>query len=133
MEKRTLLVVSAIIMLALTMPALLAQGVEERTSSKSVSTRHSSVIRGRKIDYTATAGTITVEEGESKCELFYIAYTRDDADNPDGRPITFAFNGGPGMSSTYINFLCLLWGLVHTRMFNLVSGDTGTLSGHHHT
>ena len=107
MKKRTLIVLSAIIMLALTMPALLAQGAEEQTSNKSVSTRHSSVIRGRKIDYTATAGTITVEEGESKCELFYIAYTRDDVDNPDERPITFAFNGGPGASSTYINFLCL--------------------------
>ena len=35
--------------------------------------------------------------------MFYVAYTRDDAQEVAKRPITFAFNGGPGSSSVWLH------------------------------
>jgi carboxypeptidase C (cathepsin A) len=35
--------------------------------------------------------------------MFYVAYTRDDAQDLAKRPITFAFNGGPGSSSVWLH------------------------------
>uniref|UniRef100_UPI003A8A7FA4 S10 family peptidase n=2 Tax=Sphingomonas sp. GlSt437 TaxID=3389970 RepID=UPI003A8A7FA4 len=62
----------------------------------------SAVIGGRTINYTATVGTIVVRDAEGKKigEVVYTAYTV-----PGGgeRPVTFAFNGGPGASSVYLN------------------------------
>ena len=63
-------------------------------------TRHSIVVDGRELDYTATAGTITLseEDGTEKANVFFVAYTVDDEDDDDTatRPLTFTFNGGPG-------------------------------------
>ena len=59
---------------------------------------------GRKIAYTATAGTLALfdQNGEKTAAVFYTAYVAKDAD-PARRPLTFAFNGGPGAASAYIN------------------------------
>ena len=35
--------------------------------------------------------------------MFYVAYTRDDAQDVSKRPITFSFNGGPGSSSVWLH------------------------------
>ena len=35
--------------------------------------------------------------------MFYVAYTRDDVPGAARRPITFAFNGGPGSSSVWLH------------------------------
>lgn len=72
-----------------------------------VTTTHKTVIQGKTVNYTATAGTMAVESGGGQCEIFFIAYTRDGVQDLSKRPITFAFNGGPGAASLYINFLCL--------------------------
>ncbi|MCR4741077.1 MAG: hypothetical protein K5886_12570 [Lachnospiraceae bacterium] len=72
-----------------------------------VSTKHKAVIHGQTIEYTATCGKMTVENDAGACGIFFIAYTRDDAADPGKRPVTFAFNGGPGAASSYINFLCM--------------------------
>lgn len=69
------------------------------------SVTHGSVtVNGRTIRYTATAGTITLknDKGDPIASMFYIAYTKDGAD-PDKRPLTFAYNGGPGGSSVLVN------------------------------
>lgn len=68
-------------------------------------TRHEVVIGGETIRYTARAGSMTLPdyEGKPKADVFYVAYTRDDADDPASRPITFAFNGGPGSSSVWLH------------------------------
>ncbi|MFG0330268.1 MAG: S10 family peptidase [Phycisphaerales bacterium] len=70
-----------------------------------VVTDHSIMIDGEVVDYTATAGTFTMatESGEPQADLFFIAYTRDDVEDPADRPITFAFNGGPGSSSVWLH------------------------------
>lgn len=36
-------------------------------------------------------------------DLFFTAYTLDDVEDPATRPVTFAYNGGPGAASAYVN------------------------------
>jgi carboxypeptidase C (cathepsin A) len=61
-------------------------------------------IAGRPLAYTATAGTLSLydQNGERSAAVFYVAYTAKDADATK-RPITFAFNGGPGAASAYLH------------------------------
>src|SRR5690349_10711056 len=68
-------------------------------------TRHAIVVDGKRIAYTATAGyiPITDDSGKTQARIFYVAYTRDDAGDASTRPLTFAFNGGPGASSMWLH------------------------------
>ncbi|WP_266158873.1 S10 family peptidase [Dyella silvatica] len=67
-------------------------------------TIHQSIrIGGRTLSYDATVGVIPVRDAKGKkiAEVVYTAYTV-----PGGnarRPVTFAFNGGPGASSVFLN------------------------------
>jgi carboxypeptidase C (cathepsin A) len=38
-----------------------------------------------------------------KAKVFFVAYTLDDSGEPATRPLTFAFNGGPGSSSVWLH------------------------------
>ena len=80
----------------------LAPSAAEGTASV---THHVAVIGGKAIRYTATAGTIEVTgPGEqSRADLFYVAYTVDADGGPGSRPLTFAYNGGPGGSSALVH------------------------------
>jgi carboxypeptidase C (cathepsin A) len=43
-------------------------------------------------------------EGEKpRAQVFFVAYTRDDAPDKSKRPLTFSFNGGPGSSSVWLH------------------------------
>ncbi|MFH1068497.1 MAG: peptidase S10 [Candidatus Glassbacteria bacterium] len=77
----------------------------ELTREVSSVTRHSVTISGKKIDYSATAGTIMLreEDGTPKASVFYIAYTRDGVTDLSKRPLSFSFNGGPGSSSVWLH------------------------------
>jgi carboxypeptidase C (cathepsin A) len=68
-------------------------------------THHSIEINGKKLDYTATAGYIHLkdESGKSRADMFFVAYTKDNGEDKARRPITFAFNGGPGASSVFLH------------------------------
>ena len=68
-------------------------------------TEHSIQINGRTIDYTATAGTLVLKKDDVKpiASIFFVAYTRGDAGDKSARPVTFAFNGGPGSSSVWLH------------------------------
>lgn len=68
-------------------------------------THHTIRLGDRVIPYTATAGYITLrtEESKSKANVFYVAYTREDVKDPSRRPVTFAFNGGPGSSTVWLH------------------------------
>ena len=78
-----------------------------------VQTRHKVTIGGKELKYTATTGTIVLKEeiekdekaeGEkAKASIFFIAYTKDGEKDSSKRPITFAFNGGPGSSSVWLH------------------------------
>ena len=86
---------------------------EEKKDSKEppkdniATTQHSIKVGGETINYTARAGTIVMkdEDGNAKANAFFIAYTRDGADAAK-RPVTFAFNGGPGSSSVWLHMGC---------------------------
>ncbi len=56
---------------------------------------------GRTLRYTVTVGKMPVRDkmGKTIGEVVYTAYTVPGKD----RPVTFAFNGGPGASSVYLN------------------------------
>ena len=68
------------------------------------SVRQVTHVAGRTVDYTATVGVIPVRDdtGRKTAEVVFTAYTLDGPREP-GRPVTFAFNGGPGASSVYLN------------------------------
>ncbi|MBL7999922.1 MAG: peptidase S10, partial [Candidatus Kapabacteria bacterium] len=67
-------------------------------------TTHSVTIGGRQLRYTATAGfmRLTDDTGKPKADVFYMAYTADTGKGGE-RPVTFAFNGGPGSSSVWLH------------------------------
>ena len=67
-------------------------------------THHQVKVGEASVAFTATAATLSFanDKGEGRAGIFYVAYTRDEA-NPDRRPITFVFNGGPGASSAYLH------------------------------
>jgi carboxypeptidase C (cathepsin A) len=58
-------------------------------------------LNGKTLKYTATVGTLAVKNAEGKPtgEVVFTSYT---IDGPN-RPVTFAFNGGPGAASVYLN------------------------------
>lgn len=68
-------------------------------------TEHTARIGGRTVAYRAAAGTFVLrgEDGEQRASVFSVAYTRTDDGDPAGRPLTFAFNGGPGSSSAWLH------------------------------
>jgi carboxypeptidase C (cathepsin A) len=68
------------------------------------SVRQVTHVAGRTLNYTATVGSIPVrdEKGKKIGEVVFTAYTLDGPKDPN-RPVTFAFNGGPGAASVYLN------------------------------
>src|SRR5215467_12938192 len=77
-----------------------------------------------KVDYTATAGTLSLfdQSGERAAAVFYTAYVAKGGD-PAKRPITFVFNGGPGAASAYLNL-----GLVGPRIVDFGPGNRDAAS-----
>ncbi len=59
-------------------------------------------LEGKTLHYTVTVGALPVRDSDGKIagEVVVTAYTMEGAN----RPVTFAFNGGPGASSVYLNF-----------------------------
>ncbi len=95
-----------------------------------VTSRHSITLDdGGELSYSVTTGRIVLrQEGHTddkfdgpqpKAEVFVTAYTADSED-PRARPVTFAFNGGPGSSSVWLHL-----GLLGPR--RVVMGDVGNL------
>jgi carboxypeptidase C (cathepsin A) len=68
-------------------------------------TQHVIRINGKELRYTATAGYMVLkrEDGKPRANVFYIAYTMDGVKDKSRRPVTFAFNGGPGSSSVWLH------------------------------
>ena len=72
---------------------------------RTVVTHASVTIDGQKIPYSATAGTLLLYDPkqEPTAIVFYIAYTEDGAKDAANRPVTFAYNGGPGGASALVD------------------------------
>jgi len=95
-----------------------------------VTTSHSITIDGKELRYTATAGRVVLrteahtddkfDGPQAKAEVFMVAYTADAGDTAN-RPVTFAFNGGPGSSSIWLHL-----GVLGPR--RVLMGDAGDLA-----
>jgi carboxypeptidase C (cathepsin A) len=95
-----------------------------------VSTHHTIKLAGTDLSYTATTGRIVLREEVHtdgrfdghlpKAEVFVTSYVADAAKS-GSRPVTFAFNGGPGSSSVWLHL-----GLLGPR--RVLSGDAGDLA-----
>jgi carboxypeptidase C (cathepsin A) len=99
-------------------------------SDDTVTTRHVLVTGREEFSYTATAGRLVLREEihtdgtfdghRPKAEMFVVSYRRDGVDDLTKRPVTFAFNGGPGSSSVWLHL-----GLLGPR--RVLMGDVGEL------
>lgn len=77
-----------------------------------VERKHTLTIGRKKLSYTTRTGRIVLREEvledgkatgfKAKATVFITAYTLDGGD-PRKRPVTFAFNGGPGSSSVWLH------------------------------
>ncbi len=73
-------------------------------TSPPVITKHTLSIGGKTISYTATTGYMKIndEAGKHKANIFFTSYVKD-GDKVESRPLTFAFNGGPGSASLWLH------------------------------
>ena len=69
-----------------------------------VVTHHQITLDGKVLKYTATTGRLPLKRGDGKIEgeMFFVAYTLDGQD-AEKRPLTFAFNGGPGSATIWLH------------------------------
>jgi carboxypeptidase C (cathepsin A) len=115
-----------------TQHAVLGAPAQPRTPRQTARTTHALFLSGQTFHYRATAGYLPLEDSSGKplAEMFFVAYEQADvgavpstdsqglvsdssrgADLPSAihnprsvrRPITFAFNGGPGASSVWLH------------------------------
>src|SRR5262245_9220099 len=79
------------------------QPAEAKRLPADVTTDQPIELPDRALRFKATAGSIPINnaEGKLQAEIAYIAYVRPDSEAAS-RPVTFAFNGGPGASSAYL-------------------------------
>src|ERR1700733_328714 len=76
----------------------------DMTEVTPVVTHHQITVDGKLLKYTATAGRLPIKraDGKIEAEMFFVGYTLDGPDAAK-RPLTFAFNGGPGSSSIWLH------------------------------
>jgi carboxypeptidase C (cathepsin A) len=94
-----------------------------------VTTQHSVKVGRKSLSYTTTTGRMVLREEQitdgvfkghtPRAEMFLTSYVLDGAE-PNKRPVTFAFNGGPGSSSVWLHL-----GLFGPR--RILMGDAGAL------
>ncbi|RMG79802.1 MAG: peptidase S10 [Bacteroidetes bacterium] len=74
-------------------------------SAQQKTTQHSlRLASGETIEFTATTGFMNlVLDSTRKARVFFVAYTKNGVREPKNRPLTFAFNGGPGSSSVWLH------------------------------
>ncbi|HWD38235.1 MAG TPA: hypothetical protein VG944_05250 [Fimbriimonas sp.] len=67
-------------------------------------THHTISLPSGPLSYTATAEQIPLrsDTGEIECRMFSVTYAKDGA-APHTRPVTFAFNGGPGSATLWLH------------------------------
>ncbi len=115
--KRRLLTLN---LLLLTMTWALGQQEREIKVESAVETTGEVTIKGARVPYKATAGTMPVwnEEGKPIATLFYTYYERTDVSDRAARPLVFSFNGGPGSGSLWMH-------LAYTGPYKLNIDDEG--------
>lgn len=92
-------------LLAISSAWVMAQEIREiKVESSSVTTGEAN-IKGKRVPYRATAGTMPVwnEDGKPIASLFFTYYERTDVSDKSTRPLVFSFNGGPGSGSLWMH------------------------------
>jgi carboxypeptidase C (cathepsin A) len=84
-------------------PAREAAAGDNRHLPADVTTQHTLELANRTLRFSATAGAIRLadDKGAPRADVAFITYRLDGAD-PRSRPVTFVFNGGPGMASGWL-------------------------------
>ncbi len=110
-------------------PAAAGEPVSTDLTDDLTTSEHEIIVDGRPLPYTAITGRMILRQekhtdaafdgAQPKAEVFLTAYTVAGADTST-RPVTFAFNGGPGSSSVWLHL-----GLLGPR--RVLSGDVGAL------
>ena len=82
--------------------SLLASG---QTITHHSVTQNEVTIRGQSIPYSTTVGSVVLinPEGNPTADMFYTEYLRRDIEDKSGRPILFAWNGGPVAASVWLH------------------------------
>ncbi|PKK35110.1 carboxypeptidase [Siphonobacter sp. SORGH_AS_0500] len=85
---------------------------DDKSSAQSLSlnldsqvvTKGEVTIKGHKVPYKATVGTIPVwdEEGKPAAGVFFTYFERSDVTDRSSRPLMISFNGGPGTASVWM-------------------------------
>ena len=85
-----------------------------------VITNHTTTILGKKVNYSAQAGTQPIwdSKGEVIATLHYTYYKRTDINDNTNRPLVFSFNGGPGSASIWMH-------MGYTGPYSLIVDDEG--------
>jgi carboxypeptidase C (cathepsin A) len=85
--------------------ALLAQA----PGDEPIVVRHHQVaIGGRTLSYITRAGRIAIRDndaGDAHAQMFFVSYTLDRPDSAARRPMTFAWNGGPGSNAALVHLI----------------------------
>jgi carboxypeptidase C (cathepsin A) len=102
MPSRTCLLALVVFLLSFAPARAQDKGPLKETLSE---TKHTLTVGGVKLEYTATAGNLLLKEesGKVKASVFFVAYIKTGVSDPVSRPITFAFNGGPGSSAVWLH------------------------------
>lgn len=82
-----------------------APSTPEKASKEPVTREGSVTIDGRRIDYSVTSAMLRLKkpDGTPRASVFHVSYLRKDVDDLSTRPVTFAFNGGPGSSAVWLH------------------------------
>ncbi len=92
-------------LISLLSPVTYAEFERKIAIDESSTSSHSTKVKGKKFDYTATTGTQPVwdKEGNPTATLFYTYYQRSNVKNRGTRPLLISFNGGPGSASVWMH------------------------------
>lgn len=77
----------------------------KQVEEKPVVSSHRLSIGKKELSYQVTAGHLPVisDSGETEARIFFIAYTLENRQPENRRPLLFVFNGGPGSSSVWLH------------------------------
>ena len=81
-----------------------SQAKAPKIEIEGTSTKHMVHLPSGDLKYTAVADQLPLrnDAGEVECRMFSVSYLKDGAD-PSTRPVTFAFNGGPGSATLWLH------------------------------
>jgi len=77
---------------------------EPKPEERRVETEHELRLGKKRLRYQATAGTLFLKDAKDapRASVFHVAYIKQGVKDASKRPITFAFNGGPGSSAVWL-------------------------------